>query len=435
MQKMQKPHTLAQARLPTWLLPADWPQVKGLPVLADIGLQSGRVASIAPHSASTLKTEGVVDLHGAPVLPGLVDAHTHLDKTFTLPRIGKVKPGLLAAIDAIALDRDKWTATDIFERANQGLQWAYEAGVTHLRTHCDWKDSATAAPLAWSVLCELEQQWRGRITLERVNITPLTMYAHLDDAMALAKLVAASGPGGKLGGFVHSTNWDTQALRHLLQAGQHLGLGVDLHVDEELNPAAQGLATTAELMKELGFEGRVVCGHTCALAAQTTAQALATLDAVAQLPITMITLPMANLLLQDAVTGVTPKQRGVTLTQEARARGIPLLIASDNVQDPFCAVGSYDPLEAFSAGVLAAQLSPAFDVWTEALCRADWLNSSAPCLPMQVGAPADLLVFAAANSSGFPSRHQPRVVVRDGQVTSGQWPENGSSKAGLKPAY
>ncbi len=425
---MQTPHLLTRARLPQWLLPANWPQMSGQPALADIAMHAGRIVSMAPCDAAAPRgavapqTGGVVDLNGAPVLPGLVDAHTHLDKTFTLPRIGNVKPGLLAAIEAIAIDRDKWTAPDIFERANQGLQWAYEAGVTHLRSHCDWRDSPTAAPLAWPVLGELAQAWAGRITLERVNITPLSLYTQQADAMALAKQVAASGPEAKLGGFVHSTNWDIQALRHLLQAAHHHNLDVDLHVDEELNPAAQGLASTAAVMKELQFDRRVVCGHTCALAAQSTSQALATLDAVAQLPITLITLPMANLLLQDAATGVTPRQRGVTLVQEARARGIPVLIASDNVQDPFCAVGSYDPLEAFSAGVLAAQLSPAFDVWTEALCRPDWLGSGTPCLPLQAGAPADLLVFLAANSSGFPSRHQPRAVLRNGKLVHGQWP-------------
>ena len=419
---MQTPRLLAQARLPQWLLPNSWPQRNGQPALADIRIQAGCIESVLPHDVAGLQADGAVDLDGAPVLPGLVDAHTHLDKTFTLPRIGTVKPGLLAAIEAIALDRNNWTASDIFDRANQALQWAYEAGVTHLRTHCDWRDSPTSAPLAWSVLGELAQKWRGRLTVERVNITPLELYKHHADAMALAQQVAASGSEAKLGGFVHSTNWDVQALSHLLQAAQHHGLDVDLHVDEELNPAAQGLATLATLVKELQFEGRVVSGHNCALAAQDTAQALSTLDAVAQLPITLITLPMANLLLQDATTGVTPTKRGVTLVQEACARGIPLLIASDNVQDPFCAVGSYDPLEAFSAGVLAAQLSSAFDVWTEAICRSDWLSRGSPCLPLQVGAPADLLVFTAANTSGFPSRHQPRVVLRNGELVQGQWP-------------
>ena len=149
---------------------------------------------------------------------------------------------------------------------------------------------------------------------------------------------------------------------------------MDLHCDEELNPQAEGLATTAALLREIGFSGRVVCGHTCALAAQPEAQALATLDAVAAAPITMVSLPTTNLLLQDAQTGRTPRWRGLTLVKEARARGIPLLISTDNVQDAFCRAGSFDPVEALAVGALAAQFEHPFDEWSDTICRGDWLT-------------------------------------------------------------
>jgi cytosine deaminase len=213
---------------------------------------------------------------------------------------------------------------------------------------------------------------------------------------------------------VHSSNWDAEALRHVFIAAAEAGLDVDLHVDEELNPEARGLATTAAIMRETGFSGRVVCGHTCALAAQPDNEALATLDAVAQLPITLITLPITNLLLQDAATGRTPRLRGLTLVKEARARGIPVLVASDNVQDPFCRVGSYDPVEALAAGVLAAQLGEPFDDWSDSLCRSDWLRRTPDSAPTLVGAAADLVIFSDADAWGWPSRASRRVVLRGG---------------------
>jgi cytosine/creatinine deaminase len=353
----------------------------------------------------------VWNMEGAPVLPGLVDAHTHIDKTFTLPRMGEVKPGLLGAIDAMMVDRQGWTPADVRMRASQALGWAHAAGVVHLRTHCDWWEPHTE-PLAWKVLRELAEEWTGRITVERVGLIPLHLYTERETAMALARRVQQAGPGTKLGGFVHTTNWNPHALRHLFEAAQAHSLDVDLHCDEELNPAAQGLGTTVALLKELNFTGRVVCGHVCALAAQPEAQALATLDAVATAPITLVSLPITNLLLQDAQTGRTPRLRGITLVKEARARGIPLLIASDNVQDPFCPVGSYDPVEALSAGVLAAQLGRPFDVWSETLCRADWLGAGAA--PLQAGAAADLVIFRTADPHGWPSRAQARTVLRNG---------------------
>ncbi|MDD0814645.1 amidohydrolase family protein [Curvibacter sp. HBC28] len=409
------PEGLARARLPAWALPADWPREGLVPALADVQLAQGRVHRVSPAGLAPLAGP-VWDLAGAPVLPGLVDAHTHLDKAFTLPRMGEVQPGLLGAIDAMMQDRRHWTSEDVRERASQGLRWAHEAGVVQLRSHCDWWEPQTT-PVAWPVLRELAQEWQGRLQLERVSLIPLHLYAQRDTAMALAAQVAASGPGACLGGFVHSSNWDPQALRHLLEAARHHDLDVDLHVDEELNPRAQGLWHVARLVKALGLRTRVVCGHTCALAAQPEAEALATLDAVAEAGLTLVSLPITNLLLQDAVTGRTPRSRGLTLVKEARDRGIPVLLASDNVQDPFCPSGSFDPLEAFGVGVAMGQLGQAFDQWSDSLCRRDALArpGSAPPAPFSAGSPADVLIFPQANAWGFPSRTQPRVVLRQGQ--------------------
>ena len=426
------PTQLQRVRLPQWLLPAEWPQHGNQPSLADLHLLAGRIDRIAPHTPGD-PSPGAWDIAGSPVLPGLVDAHTHLDKAFTLPRMGEVKPGLLGAIEAMMADRQSWTEADLRERMSRALTWAWEAGVVHLRTHCDWWE-ADAQPLAWDLMRELAHDWADRLTLERVSLMPLDFFTHPHDADALAATVASSGPGALLGGFAHSTNWDPQALRHLLEAAQKHGLNVDLHVDEELNPAACGLRHTAVLLQSLRFDGHVVCGHTCALAAQDKDTASHTLDAVARVPITMVTLPITNLLLQDATTGRTPRQRGITLVKEARERGIPLLLASDNVQDPFCPIGSFDPLEAMATGVAAAQLYSPFDCWTDTLCRADWLRSGPKQLPLQVGSRADLLVFPATDSWGFPSRTQPRVVLRNGHLVQGQvpgsWTEHRAISAG-----
>ena len=422
--KTAAPVRLLNGRLPRWVLPQSWPSINGTVVNADITFENGKVTGLAPHVSEeppVVAAGEAWNLCGALVLPGLVDAHTHLDKAFTLPRMGDVTPGLLGAIEAMMADRQTWSHQDIHQRASRALQWAHASGVVHLRTHCDWWEP-DATPLAWSVLKELAQDWADRMVVERVSLIPLHLYADRSAAMALAAQVAASGPGAKLGGFVHSTNWDAQALRHLFEAAMAHELDVDLHVDEELNPAARGLATTATLLAEMNFPGRVVCGHTCALAAQDESQALATLDAVADAPITLVTLPITNLLLQDARTSRTPRQRGLTLVKEARARGIPVLVASDNVQDPFCPIGSFDPLEALSAGVMAAQLPSPFDVWSESLCRSDWLARNSghnSQKPLQMGSDANLLIFKTADVWGFPSRTHSRVVMQRGRLTHG----------------
>jgi cytosine/creatinine deaminase len=413
---------IANARLPRWLLGKDWPVQGGEPALAALVLADKRIAAVTPMAAAresggerndAVKGDSTWDLRGAPVLPGLVDAHTHLDKTFTLPRMGSVQPGLLGAIDAMMTDRMAWTPADVHARASRGLQWAHAAGCVHVRSHVDWWET-DHAPVAWDVLAALADEWKGRIRLEQVSLIKLTLFQELAQARRFAARVKSTGAHARLGAFVHSVNWDPAALRHVFTAAAEAGLDVDLHVDEELNADAQGLAATARILHETGFDGRVVCGHTCSLAAQPEAQALATLDIVARAPITLVSLPITNLLLQDATTGRTPRLRGLTLLKEARERGIPLLIASDNVQDPFCRVGSYDPVEALAAGVLAAQLDQPFDVWSESLCRADWLGRSAQSTPSLIGAAADLVIFTGADAWGWPSRAARRTVLRGG---------------------
>lgn len=412
------PALLDNVRLPRWLLPPGWPAREGVPALACITLDAGRVQSVRPATGAALPPTGW-DAGGALALPGFVDAHTHLDKAFTLPRMGQVQPGLLGAIDAMLVDRAHWTAADVRERASRALQWAWECGTTQVRTHVDWWEP-DALPTAWSVMAELAQEWHGRVRLEQVGLIKLPLFEDAAQALRLARQVKATGPHALLGGFVHSTNWSEAALRNLLLAAQACELDVDLHVDEELDARAVGLATTARILREIGFEGRVVCGHICALAVQPEAQALATLDAVARAPITVVSLPATNLLLQDAVTGRTPRLRGITLVKEARERGIPLLFASDNVQDPFCRFGSFDPVEALGTAALVAQLDHPFDTWSEALCRADWLRREpATAAPTLIGASADLVLFTQADHHGWPSRSAARVVLREGRVAHG----------------
>lgn len=418
MKPEHTPTALRQARLPRWLLGPAWPEAAdGLgPQLARIAFAHGRVTEVAPEDGRPLEA-GAWQLGGALVLPGLVDAHVHLDKTFTLARIRDVKPGLLGAIEASLTDIPRWTDADIHTRATRGLQWAWEAGTTLIRSHVNWSEIGPL-PKAWPVLSQLAHDWADRLRLELVSLTRLDSFADPAVARTVAQQVKATGPHALMGGFVHSTNWHPKGIRHLIEAAQAHDLDLDLHVDEELYPQAQGLLTVARQLQEVGFGGRVVCGHVCALAAMPEDEALAVLDEVARAPITLVSLPITNLLLQDAAVGRTPRQRGITLVKEARARGIPLLFASDNVQDPFCPVGSYDPIECMASAATAAQLDAPFDRWSDTVCRTDLLARGTPGAPHLVGQSADLVVFTQADATGWPSRGGPRVVLRTAMAQS-----------------
>ena len=430
-------HRLVQgARLPRWLLPDSWPMAGDEPAQAVIGIVDGHIASVMPWRAGQTSVDlnsrwdfkelkdardtrdtgdldaplrETIDLQGALVLPGLLEAHAHIDKTYTRARLGPLQPGLLSAIEATHRDRGRYTRDDLRERASRALEAAARAGVTRVRTHIDW--AGVHAPLAWEVLSELATEWRDRLRLQCIALVPLPLFASRADAQAIVDQIQAT-PDAVPGGFIHTSNYDATALDHLLELSAEAGLDLDLHVDEELAPQAAGLAHIARRAVELHFGGRIVCSHVCALAVKPEDEALSILDSVARAPITLIALPFTNLMLQDAVAGRTPRQRGLTLLKEARSRDIPVLIGSDNVQDAFCPIGSYDPVDALRLAVIAGQLDEPFDAWSQSICRTDWVSGTPASAPSLIGLPGDLTVFPGTDAYVWPAADSRRLIRR-----------------------
>ncbi|MCI1030481.1 MULTISPECIES: amidohydrolase family protein [Pantoea] len=379
------------ARLPRWLLPDNWPMQGHQPQLATLHFH--------PDGLQFAPCEGAcadyLPLNGALVLPALIEPHAHLDKTFTFERSPARQPGLLAAISAMHQDRVHWSREDLQQRAEQALRWAVGSGVGVLRTHVDW--FSPEAPLAWQVIGELQHPL---CRIERVALAPLSFFARQDDAQHIAAQVAVSGPGALLGGFIHSSNWDAVAFANLLHAAEQWQLDIDLHIDEELNADAQGMRWLANYLQQHPFSGQITCSHSCALSQQE--DALQILDRLALHRVTLIALPLTNLLLQDAVPDRTPRQRGLTLVKEAQARGLSLLLGADNVQDAFCPLGSYDPLDTLFSGVLSLQLGSAFDEASQLICQPDALYHN------------DVVIFPSADAASWPLRQRQRYRLKQG---------------------
>ncbi|HBZ0440912.1 TPA: cytosine deaminase [Klebsiella pneumoniae] len=384
---------ISRARLPAWALPDGWPtQANGEPQLADLAFRDGRIAAVTP---SVEPAPGLWDLAGALTLPGLVEPHAHLDKTFTIERCRPAQAGLLAAIHAMHADRQHWTRADIQRRASAALARAAANGVTHLRSHIDW--FTADAPDAWQEIARLDTVG---ITLERVALVPLTLFRDPADAGAIARTVATSGEGCLLDS---AARWD---------------LDLDLHIDEELSEVSQGLTWLADHLSRHPFPGHICCSHGCALAAGSDEQAAPILRQLAAHGVTLIALPMTNLLLQDATFGRTPRQRGITLLHEAQAAGVATLLGCDNVQDAFCPAGSYDPLDTLACGLFSAQLSDLFDRQSRLICdRAALTGSPADAAPFAVGEAASVVIFPGSDRFTWPLNSAARLVVNHGRLT------------------
>jgi cytosine deaminase len=359
-------------------------------VLCDLAIDGPRLASVSRSSLGAVPDGAtVVDLAGALVFPGFVDAHVHLDKAHTWVRAPNRTGTFNEAIEALGADKDNWTAADLRRRAGFALRCAWEHG-TRL----------------------------GRIELQTV---PLTLITSLTGPGGEALIDLAIRHGAcALGGFSRMEPDLPEQLDRLLALARDRGVGVDLHVDENGDPREEVLRAVAEAVLRNQFEFPVVCGHCCSLAVQEPERQRSTIDLVRAAGVRVIALPLCNLYLQDrrgAGFPRTPRWRGLTLVQDLMDAGVPVACASDNVRDAFFAYGDLDATEVYLQAVRLAHLDErlpeSVGVVTSAAAdlvgRPD-LGRIAP------GLPAHLVVFPARSFSEFLSRPGSRRRLVDGEV-------------------
>ena len=163
-----------------------------------------------------------------------------------------------------------------------------------------------------------------------------------------------------------------------------------------------------------------------------------TLDAVAAAPISVVSLPMCNLYLQDRRNdGTTPRWRGVTLLHEMAARGINVCVASDNTRDPFYAYGDLDMLEVYRMATRIIHFDHPVGDWPKAVlanpAAAMGLDGSHGRL--RAGDPADFVVFKGRSWTELLSRPEAdRMVYRNGKPIETRLPDYSQLDHLMEPA-
>jgi cytosine/creatinine deaminase len=377
----------------------------------------------------------IIDADHGIIFPGFVECHTHLDKGHIWPRRANPDGSFMGALNNVGLDREAhWTAQDVETRMEFSLRTAYTHGVTAIRTHLD--SIGNQIDISWPVFAAMRERWEDRITLQA---TPLfAIDSALDPAHMKAVIAAVKAHGsGIIGAVTYMSPGLDEGLNILFKAAMEHGWDLDFHVDESNDPAARSLEQIALTAIKFNFKGKILCGHCCSLSLQGEEDEKRIIALVKQAGISIVSLPMCNMYLQDRQSARTPRWRGVTSLHELKAAGVPVMISSDNTRDPFYAYGDLDTLEVFREATRIAHLDHPFGNWIESMtCGPASIMGLTNPARISGGSPADLILFKARNWTELLSRPQSnRIVIRKGKAISTELPDYRELDAlqGIKP--
>ena len=373
--------------------------------LVDIAIADGRIAQIA--SALSLSAHKQWELAGRVLLPGLVEPHVHLDKTYlnSSGHFPNHSGTLLEAIDIWRAAKRQRSRADVQTAVRRALRTAIAHGVTAMRSHVDTEEPVDLETLA--AILEVREEFREKIDLQIVALAFAGTSLVIDRTMADALSMGAD----LVGGAPALVPDPTASLEAVFALAERTGKPIDLHIDETEAPTSRTLLALAEMTIAAGMQGQVTAGHCCSLAFMDEQDAGKVIERVAAAGISIVTLPSCNLVLMGR--GMQPPPRGVTRAKELLAGGVNVCAGSDNVQDPFNPFGDYDPLQSAQLTAHTAHMTGADELAT---CREMVTSRAAIALGLGgyrlcEGAPADLVVLDAFDPQEAVTAPPPRLAT------------------------
>jgi cytosine deaminase len=379
--------------------------------------EDGRIAALAPTIASSSAAR-VVDLNGKLVVPGLVDAHQHLDKSRTRSTVANPDATLEGASTGYRAFAATVTREDIVARAKTTLDMCLAHGTVAVRSHTNIESQTELRGV--EAMAQLRDGCRERVTLQVVAHLTSDAPSRLEASRQWLAGAIAAGVDA-IGGVPQYADEPIAFLDLLFDCAERSGLPLDMHVDEHLHAGRLLFDAIVERTRAHGMQGRVIAGHCCALSAAAADEAARIIEDLAEAGIAVVTLPAANLFLQGRGASSLPP-RGLTRVRELLAAGVPVAAASDNIQDPFVPTGSGDLLEIARWTLLSGhlgltELQTAFDMVSSVPASmiglgADW--------GIHRGARADLLITDAQDPCDLvASGSIKRAVLVAGRLVAG----------------
>ncbi|AQZ71364.1 cytosine deaminase [[Actinomadura] parvosata subsp. kistnae] len=299
----------------------------GLGAPADILVRAGRVARV---SSDPIEAPGaqVIDVPGQLVLPGLVEAHCHLDKTlFGGPWVPHSADDTLAGRISNDLGRRAELGVPSVARITALLRRMSAAGTTHVRTHTDIDPQVGLR----GVEAVREAAESCPVDVRQVAFPQHGVLTNPGTAELLEE--ALKGGVEEIGG-LDPAGIDRDPVRHLDLvfglAGRY-GTHLDLHLHDGGSLGGWELELIIERTKALGLGGRVAVSHAYALGQLDGAYQARLIDGLAEAGVAIVTAAVYDF--------------PVPPVKKLRAAGVTVACGHDGIRDLWGPYGSGDMLE------------------------------------------------------------------------------------------
>jgi len=358
-------------------------------VTADIGIDKGRIAAIAPHLAA----EGEeLDLAGRLVTPGFIETHIHLDKSRILGRCRAERGDLEEAIGEVAKQKQLFTAEDVYKRAKITLERAILNGTTHMRTQLEVDPGIGLRGLEG--VRPLIEEYKWAIDLE-ICIFP--QEGLLNNPGTDELMLQALKSGGSVVGAAPYTDANPHGqIDRIFAIARDFDIDIDMHLD--FGPAADDLDLiyVCELTERYKWGGRVAIGHVTKLSAALPEDFLQCARRMADAGVALTVLPSTDLYLMGRHMQHSV-MRGVTDAHRLLHHGVNCSLSTNNVLNPFTPFGDCSLVRMANLYANVCQVGSAHDTRE---CFNMITTRSAKLMNvdeygLQVGKPADLAVLDA----------------------------------------
>lgn len=323
----------------------------------DIGIENGKFTKI--DSQIDVSAARVIEGNGRVVIPGLVESHIHLDKALIADRLPNKSGTLQEALSVTAQLKSTFTKEDVAERAERALQMIIKRGTTHIRTHAEFDPSGGFH--GFETIMELKEKYKDFVDMQVVAFPQegIIKSPGTEEMMYRAMEMGAD----VVGGIPYN---DTDAKDHLdivFKIAKEFDKDIDLHQDFKDDAEGQTIEMVCRKVIEEGYIGRLSVGHLTSLGALPDEKLKPIIELMAEAQINVMSLPMTDLHLGGRHDEFNVR-RAVTPIRKLRDGGVNVVLATNNIRNPFTPYGNGDLMQVAMLAVPVAHLGGADDLPT-----------------------------------------------------------------------